>query len=166
MNKGGEGQKTVMITIHFGNQPEKREIRPDQGVTGSGPFYVYVHRDNTGRIFYVGKGTGQRAWKGDRHPVWDRYVQERSGGTHTVQIVSYHQTSDEAEHEEQKLISQYGEQLVNWINPGRQFDYPALKRFHELRNANRILLDEAKRIESSDRNHGYRRRQSRSRLDA
>ena len=40
-------------------------------------FYVYAHRDNKGAIFYIGKGTGKRAWSQDRHPVWHRYVKER-----------------------------------------------------------------------------------------
>ena len=42
----------------------------------SNNFYVYVHRTaDTGRIFYVGKGTKNRAWtKGSRNLHWRNIV--------------------------------------------------------------------------------------------
>jgi len=34
-------------------------------------FYVYFHRTNAGRVFYVGKGKGRRAWDYlKRNPMW------------------------------------------------------------------------------------------------
>ena len=50
-------------------------------------FYVYVHRDLEGNIFYVGKGCGQRAMSTDRHPVWTRYVEERLAGKYNVEVL-------------------------------------------------------------------------------
>lgn len=50
-------------------------------------FYVYVHRDQRGSIFYVGKGKGDRAWSTDRHPIWHRYVETRLGGHYSVEII-------------------------------------------------------------------------------
>lgn len=44
--------------------------------------------DVNGKIFYVGKGTGTRSGSKDRDTNWHKYVNERSGGKHTVQIVS------------------------------------------------------------------------------
>jgi hypothetical protein len=117
---------------------------------GIGRFYVYVHLDSRGQIFYVGKGTGGRAWSEERHPLWHKYVDERSGGTYTVEIVSYHEGSDEAEDVEATLIRRYGRQIVNWQNDGRQFDYEACERFHSARNALRLFVRETKPLESSD----------------
>ena len=33
-----------------------------------GRFYVYVHKNAQGRVFYVGKGTGNRAYSNDHGP--------------------------------------------------------------------------------------------------
>jgi hypothetical protein len=113
-------------------------------------YYVYCHRDASGRIFYVGKGVGQRAWSRDRHPVWHKYVSERLGGSYSVEIHREGLTEPEAEALEDELITQLGEQLVNWINQGRQFDYGALETYHRLRDLNRQFVDETKSLESTD----------------
>lgn len=113
-------------------------------------FYVYVHRDRKGNIFYVGKGTGKRAWSTNRHAVWHRYVDERLGGYYEVEIVLNRLTEQEAEEYEEELIAKYGPRLVNWVNPGRNFDYIALEQFHRLRDANRRFIEETKAIECID----------------
>ena len=139
----------IKFTVRHGSEPSA-PVEIDQEPTGTGKLYVYVHRNPGGEIFYVGKGTGRRAWSTVRHSVWHKYVNERCAGKYTVQIVSYHGTNDEAEEAEDRLTSRYGEQLVNWINPGRQFDYPALARFHAARNANRLFVAETKPLESAN----------------
>jgi hypothetical protein len=49
-------------------------------------FYVYVHRTLSGRIFYVGKGHGKRAWsKKNRNVYWHRSVKKYG---YTVEIVA------------------------------------------------------------------------------
>ncbi len=113
-------------------------------------FYVYLHRDGAGNIFYVGKGTDRRAWSTDRHPVWHKYVSERLHGRYTVEIHRDGLTESEAERLEEELIASLGGQLVNWINPGRQFDYEALATYHLQRDANRKFVEETKAIESTD----------------
>lgn len=60
-------------------------------------YYVYFHRDETGKIFYIGKGTDRRAWSADRHPVWCKYVAERLGGRYSVEIYRNDLTVVEAE---------------------------------------------------------------------
>lgn len=113
-------------------------------------YYVYFHRDGAGNIFYVGKGTDRRAWSTDRHPVWHKYVAERLDGRYSVEIHCDGLTEQEAEALESQLIARFGEQLVNWINPGRQFDYGALKTYHRLRDANRRFVDDTKAFETPD----------------
>lgn len=57
------------IHISAGNEagkPPQRSATADQ--TNPRRFYVYAHEDKSGNIFYVGKGTGRRAWSPDRHP--------------------------------------------------------------------------------------------------
>ena len=110
-------------------------------------FYVYAHKDSQGQIFYIGKGTGRRAWSKDRLDIWERYVNERLGGQYTVELLHEKLSEPEAEEIESQLISQYGGQLVNWINPGRDFDYEALELFHKLRDANRLFVSETRGLE-------------------
>jgi hypothetical protein len=113
-------------------------------------FYVYFHRDGCGRVFYVGKGTGQRAWSMDRHPAWTKYVTERLNGVYQVEIYRGGLTESEAEDLESSLIARHGKQLINWINPGREFDYQGLERYHKLRNENRQFVVETHALERVD----------------
>jgi len=143
-------QLGIKVSATFGAPPASQDIPVDHIATGTGRFYVYVHRDCNGRIFYVGKGTAKRAWSDERHPIWHHYVSTRSNGEYTVQVVSYHESNGDAENVEASYISRYGPRLVNWINTGRDFDYPALARFHAARNANRELIAETRKFESTD----------------
>jgi hypothetical protein len=113
-------------------------------------FYVYFHRDSSGQIFYIGKGTGQRAWSRDRHPAWKKYVAERLRGEYKVEIYRDGLTEVEAEGLESLLISEQGRNLINWINPGRDFDYAAIERYHKLRDENRRFVSETRSLEEKD----------------
>jgi len=113
-------------------------------------FYVYAHRDSQGKIFYIGKGTGRRAWSQDRHHVWHRYVQERLNRTYSVEIIQDGLTESEAEAREGELISEFGSQLVNWQNSGRSFDYAALEKYHALRGENLLFVAATRPVEASD----------------
>lgn len=119
---------------------------------------MYVHRDKSGRIFYVGKGTGDRAYRRDsRHPVWHAYVQRRLNGEYDVQIIRDNLTEEEAESLEARLIEALGPQLVNWINPGRQFDYAAIEKYHAMRTENRRFVAETRPLEATDPHEAIRR---------
>lgn len=129
--------------------PNPQEPRTSRGL---GNFYVYAHRDGEGAIFYIGKGTGRRAWSQERHPVWHRYVTERLNGTYSVEILEDGLTETQAESREGELIAQFGRQLVNWQNYGRGFDYAALQKYHALRGANLLFIASTRTIEDSDLN--------------
>jgi hypothetical protein len=122
-------------------------------------FYVYVHRDKTGNVFYVGKGQGHRAWSLERHPIWHHYVQTRLHGEYDVEIVRSNLLNSEAEELEGELVNQYGEHLVNWFNTGRQFDYEALERFHALRDPNKQFVAETRPLEKTDPHQAVERYQ-------
>jgi hypothetical protein len=64
--------------------------------------------------------------------------------------VAYFASEDDALEYEGQLITDYGPQLVNWINPGRQFDYKALELFHRLRKANRLFIASIRMAEATD----------------
>jgi hypothetical protein len=84
---------------------------------GRRDFYIYVHKTKEGKVFYVGKGTGKRAWSPDRHALWRKFVNERLDGRYDVEIVMSNLTEHEALEREGELIRQYGSELVNWL-PG------------------------------------------------
>lgn len=59
-------------------------------------FYVYVHKDPVGNVFYVGKGRDKRAWETTRrHILWERYI-ERFNGKYHVEIIKEGLIEDKA----------------------------------------------------------------------
>lgn len=61
-------------------------------------------------------GTRKRAWSGDRHLLWHRYVTHHLGGVHTVQILADDLSSDDTGELEGDWIAQERTTLVNWVN--------------------------------------------------
>lgn len=69
-------------------------------------FYVYIHKKLSGQVFYVGKGTGNRAYSSyNRNPHW-RAVVAKHG--FTVEIVSNGLQEWYAFELEKDLIAYYG----------------------------------------------------------
>ncbi len=115
-------------------------------------YYVYIHKDLDGQVFYVGKGKGKRAWSKsitERHGIWHRYV-EKLNGKYQVEIIKDNMSEDEAVWFEEDLMSKYGGQLVNWSNLHRSADFERQKQYWKYRKENDLLLDEAKKTESID----------------
>jgi hypothetical protein len=131
---------------------DNRALRRSETANQNNPrkFYVYAHEDMSGQIFYIGKGTGMRAWSKDRHPLWHRYVNNHLANEYKIIILEDNLSSDESEELEGEWITHFGSSLVNWVNYGRETDFDALERFHKLRNTNKKLISEAKKIELED----------------
>lgn len=112
--------------------------------------YVYAHL-GPGRVpFYIGKGTGTRAWSTDRDAHWHRFVRTRCDSAYEIVILAENLDEEDALDLEEALIAEHGKTLTNWINPGRQFDYAALDRFHKLRDANTSFISATRPLETSD----------------
>jgi len=74
-------------------------------------FYVYAHYDNTGRVFYIGKGIGNRSCKfhkGDRSDYWYRHVAKYCPNGPTVQIWAGNLSEEAALAMEKDWIALYG----------------------------------------------------------
>jgi len=90
----------------------------EDSISGDRFYYVYVHKDKNGSVFYVGKGKGRRAWSTDRHVYWYQYVDTRLNGEYTVELVKENLLEHEAETFEDQTIAKYGlDNLINVI-PG------------------------------------------------
>jgi hypothetical protein len=147
---------TIKLTVRGAElrigDAEATALKPDPKANQENPRgnYVYAHLDASGKIFYVGKGTGRRAWSAERHPLWHRYVRTRLTGQYQVQILQDNLTTEESERVEAAWIDQTSDQIVNWQNVGRKTDFQALDRYHALRDANRALIVQAKSVEKTD----------------
>jgi hypothetical protein len=127
-------------------------LKPAEDVNQERPRdnYVYAHVDAAGKVFYVGKGRGQRAWSTDRHPLWQRYVEKHLGSIYQVKILQDNLSDPEADQVEAAWIAQHSENLVNWINMGRSIDIQLINYYHAVRNANRAVIQRARSVEKLD----------------
>jgi hypothetical protein len=82
-------------------------------------YYTYFHtRNDTGAVFYVGKGKGDRARDQNRNPQWNAIVQTHG---HQVHIAAHWETNKEALEHEKFLILCFKDmniQLTNMNNGG------------------------------------------------
>jgi hypothetical protein len=140
----------IELSVHDGAVVKRLRPHPDANQENPRRSYVYAHVDSAGKIFYVGKGEGRRAWSTDRHPLWRRYVEKHLKGNYQVWILQDDLSPGEAEELELAWIAQCSGDVVNWVNMGRVTDFPALDRYHKLRDANRSVIQQAKVVEQRD----------------
>jgi len=140
----------VELSLYEDNVPELLEPATDADQEHPRQYYVYAHLDSSGQIFYVGKGTGRRAWSTNRHPLWSRYVEKHLNGKFQVKILHDNLSAEEAEEVEAAWIDQYSDMVINWMNMGREIDFDALDRYNRLLAVNLSRIKKAKDIEKYD----------------
>lgn len=92
----------------------------------SNQYYVYVHETLSGEVFYVGKGSGDRAWHKGRDLNWNLYVEKYLNNQYNVRIVLDKLSESQALTEEEILMEKYGDHLVNRQNMSRSLNMEAL----------------------------------------
>jgi hypothetical protein len=96
-----------------------------------GRFYVYVHKDAEGTVFYVGKGTGDRAYSRDRPPEWEEYVSKKSGGKFSVEIVRDQISEDDALQVEDAVMAEYATTIINRVNMHAPYNAAKMMAYSE-----------------------------------
>ena len=96
-----------------------------------GRFYVYVHKDAEGTVFYVGKGTGDRAYSRDRPPEWNEYVSKKSGGKFSVEIVRDRISEDDALQVEDAVMAECAATIINRVNMHAPYDAAKMMAYTE-----------------------------------
>jgi hypothetical protein len=110
-------------------------------------FYVYIHRDPEGKVFYVGKGEGSRAWeKEKRHSMWKRYI-KRFNDKYYVEIYRDNLSEEEALELEEELMSNYGGQLINWSNLSLDGNWKGYEKQNKIDKEINYIICEAKEYE-------------------
>jgi len=96
-----------------------------------GKFYVYVHKDKDGKVFYVGKGTGDRAYSRERSPEWFEYLDNKSGGKFFVEIVRDGISEEDALKIEDAVMKMHGGSIINRVNPYAPYDPTKFRAYCE-----------------------------------
>lgn len=81
-----------------------------------GRYYVYVHKGLDGTVFYVGKGTGDRAFSKDRQPEWLYYVEKILNKQYNVEIVEEGISEEDALRIEESLLAEHAATVINRQN--------------------------------------------------
>jgi hypothetical protein len=140
----------IELSLHEDEVPGPLEPATDADQKHPRQYYVYAHLDSSRQIFYVGKGTGRRAWSTERHPLWSRYVEKHLNGEYQVKILHDNLSAEDVEEVEAAWIAQCSDTVVNWFNMGRETDFEPLDRRNSLRAVNLSLIQQAKAIEKYD----------------
>jgi hypothetical protein len=118
-------------------------------------FYTYLHaRADDGKVFYIGKGTGRRAWRDVGRSSWWRAVVRKHGWR--TQVLAHWDTEPEAFAHERLLIEVFRERGAPLCN---------LTAGGEGRSGGRLSDESRKRI--SEANKGRKRTaETRARISA
>lgn len=80
-------------------------------------YYVYAHRRNdTGEIFYIGKGCSKRAWKKSSRSEWWKRIEAKHG--RTVEFIARDLDEDQAFLLEVEVIASFPEGALCNLNGG------------------------------------------------
>jgi hypothetical protein len=121
----------ALIKLVSGNSEDEPSVGVTVGMGAGGSvgqqckpgrFYVYVHKDAAGTVFYVGKGTGDRAHSLDRPPEWEEYVAKKSGGKYTVEMVREGISEDDALVVEDAAMALHASTIINRVNMHAPYD--------------------------------------------
>lgn len=125
----------VSLEIGLGVLIDKR-CRP-------GKFYVYTHKSKDGTVFYVGKGTGDRAHSRDRSAEWLEYLHKWSDGAFSIEIVRDGISEEDALEIEDAVMKIHGGTIINRCNPYAPYDSQKLLAYCEAQRCFGLALQRA-----------------------
>lgn len=107
--------------------------------------YVYGHyKADTDELFYIGKGTGKRAWSnGNRNTYWHNVVNKHG---YTVRILENGLTDEDAFSKEIELINEHKSTLVNIAEGGIGHTSKTAKEVMSRPGMKKLLSDKSKEL--------------------
>lgn len=115
----------------------------------SGRYYVYVHKNLQGTVFYVGKGTGDRAWSKERGSDWKYYVEHILGGKYDVEIIRDQISEEDAIQVEDALLAEYATTVINLQNLHAAVETEELLSYSDAMRASSRAFNDGTRLEKS-----------------
>lgn len=104
-------------------------------------LYVWLHVDEHGMPFYVGRGRGSTAWNRAGGPAWEYYVRERLGGRYHILIPARGLDDQGSQAVLEKYLERYGPVLLNQTNYNRGMDMVEYEKRRVLNDQLRPLYD-------------------------
>lgn len=114
-----------------------------------GKFYVYIHKDKDDKVFYVGKGTGDRAYSRERSSEWLEYLDKVSGGKFSVEIVRDGISEEDALEIEDVVMKMHGDTIINRVNPHAPYDSTKFRAYCEAQRSFDETLERASNFQKA-----------------
>ena len=115
-------------------------------------YYVYLHiRKSDGRVFYVGKGCGSRAWHTkNRSNYWNNIA---VNSEYDVKIVAHKLPENESLLLEKKLIEEFRDSICNLTSGGESpvFTEETLQKMSKARLGKKFTEDHKRKLGDSRR---------------
>ena len=136
------GGLTISMSMGAGGSVDQ-ECKP-------GRFYVYVHKEENGRVFYVGKGTDSRAWSKDRDAEWHQHV-ARLGGKYIIELVRDGISEEDAVQIEDAVMAMHGDSIINLQNFHAPYDSTKLLAYSKAMGEYSIALRKATKLADTNK---------------
>ena len=114
--------------------------------------YVYVHKAQDGTVFYVGEGTGDRAYSKNRHPEWYYYVEKILNNQCNVEIIRDGISEEDALRIEDELLAKHAATVINTVNMYAPVDSQKLIDYSDAIRAYSDYFKLAQRLDAEGKN--------------
>lgn len=99
----------------------------------SAQWYVWLHIDDQGVPFYVGRGRNDSAWTIHGGFAWEWFVRNKLGGEYRVAMLAHSIDEKRSQQLREAALEHYGLQLLNAANYARGMNFQALEEYRSIK---------------------------------